>query len=59
MLHFPVLSLPTRRPRSIYGLSKKGFFPLMVDKHEIDLLKRIKQAFDPNNIINLGKDFDL
>lgn len=41
------------------GFSKKGFFPLVAAKHEIDLMKRIKQAFDPNNIMNPGKIFDL
>ena len=41
------------------GFAKKEFFPLVADRHEIDLMKRIKQAFDPNNIMNPGKIFDL
>jgi glycolate oxidase len=41
------------------GFSKKEFFPLVAHKHEIDLMKRVKQAFDPNNIMNPGKIFDL
>jgi glycolate oxidase len=41
------------------GFSKKVFFPLVADKHEIGLMKRVKQAFDPNNIMNPGKIFDL
>ena len=41
------------------GFSKKDFFPLAAAKHEIDLMKRVKQAFDPNNIMNPGKIFDL
>ena len=41
------------------GFSKREFFPMVAKKHEIDLMKRIKQAFDPNNIMNPGKIFDL
>jgi len=41
------------------GCYKKGIFPLVADKHEIDLMKRVKQAFDPNTIMNPGKIFDL
>jgi glycolate oxidase len=41
------------------GFAKKGYFPLVAAEHEIDLMKRIKQAFDPNNIMNPGKIFDL
>lgn len=41
------------------GFSKKGFLPMVADKHKIDLMRRIKQAFDPNNIMNPGKIFDL
>ena len=41
------------------GFSKKEFFPMVANKHEIDLMKRIKQAFDPNNIMNPAKIFDV
>ena len=41
------------------GFTKKGYLPLAADKSKIDLMKRIKQAFDPNNILNPGKVLDL
>ena len=41
------------------GYGKKGFFPMAADKHEIDLMKRVKRAFDPHHIMNPGKIFDL
>ena len=41
------------------GLVKKGYLPLASDKDKINLMKRIKKAFDPNNIMNPGKVFDL
>ena len=41
------------------GLVKKGYLPIASDKNKIDLMKRIKRAFDPNSIMNPGKVFDL
>jgi glycolate oxidase len=41
------------------GFSKRDFFPLAVGRQEIDLMRRIKRAFDPNNIMNPGKIFSL
>ena len=41
------------------GLAKKGYFHMAVDKSKLNLMKRLKQAFDPNNILNPGKVFDL
>lgn len=41
------------------GFFKKGYLPLAEDQSKIELLKRIKRAFDPTNILNPGKIFDL
>ncbi len=41
------------------GLAKKGYLHMVADKDKMDLLKRVKRAFDPNNIMNPGKVFDL
>ncbi len=41
------------------GFAKKGYLPIAADEAKIDLMKRIKRAFDPNNILNPGKVFDL
>jgi glycolate oxidase len=41
------------------GLAKKDFFPIAVGKEEIELMKAIKKLFDPNNILNPGKIFDM
>jgi len=40
------------------GLAKKGYLPLASENSQIELMKRIKRAFDPNNIMNPGKVFD-
>ncbi len=37
------------------GLSKAPFMRMAFSDAEIELFKRIKQAFDPNNILNPGK----
>jgi len=41
------------------GWAKKGYLHMAADKNKIALMKRIKRAFDPNNIMNPGKVFDL
>jgi FAD/FMN-containing dehydrogenase len=41
------------------GYTKKDYLPMAADKGKIDLMKSIKRAFDPNNILNPGKVFDL
>ena len=41
------------------GFAKKGYLHLAADKSKMDLMKRLKRAFDPNNIMNPGKVFDL
>jgi len=41
------------------GFAKKDYLHMAADEHKIELMKRIKRAFDPNNIMNPGKIFDL
>jgi glycolate oxidase len=41
------------------GLAKKAHFQTEYDKGLLELTKNIKQAFDPDNILNPGKIFDL
>ena len=40
------------------GFAKKGYLPIAADESKIALMKRIKCAFDPNNIMNPGKVLD-
>lgn len=37
------------------GLKRKEYMPLFLDEAQIDLIRRVKLAFDPNNILNPGK----
>ena len=39
------------------GLVKKGYLPIAASRGEVDLMRRIKRAFDPKNIMNPGKVF--
>jgi glycolate oxidase len=41
------------------GLLRKPFLSMNLDPCQIELLKRLKKAFDPKNILNPGKIFDL
>lgn len=41
------------------GFAKKGYLPLAESAAKIELMKRIKRAFDPHNILNPGKVIDL
>ncbi len=41
------------------GFVKKGYLPMAADKNKMELMKRVKRAFDPNNIMNPGKVFNL
>ena len=40
------------------GLIQKSFMPVMFDPISMELMKGIKNVFDPNNILNAGKIFD-
>ncbi|MDO9536049.1 MAG: FAD-linked oxidase C-terminal domain-containing protein [Bacillota bacterium] len=40
------------------GHKRKNYMPFFMGETEIALMKRIKAAFDPNNILNPGKIFD-
>ena len=39
------------------GLSKKPYLKVNLQSETIELMKRIKKVFDPNNILNPGKIF--
>ncbi len=39
------------------GITKSAFLPLEIDPVALDLMQRIKQLFDPANILNPGKIF--
>jgi len=41
------------------GLIQKSFMPVMFDNVTMKLMIGIKKVFDPNNILNAGKIFDL
>lgn len=41
------------------GLIQKPYMDIVFDKTQMRLMKEIKKIFDPNNILNAGKIFDL
>lgn len=41
------------------GLTQKKYLNIAIDEKVISLMKEIKKIFDPNNILNPGKIFDL
>jgi len=41
------------------GMAKMGYLPMVAGKPEVELMKRIKRAFDPKNIMNPGKVLDM
>jgi glycolate oxidase len=40
------------------GLVQKEYMDIIFSKKELDLMKQIKNVFDPNNILNKGKIFE-
>ena len=41
------------------GKTRKGFMDVQFSKTELEIMKNIKRAFDPNNILNPGVILDL
>ncbi len=41
------------------GLTRKRFLSMPLEKTQIELMKGVKRLFDPNNILNPGRIFDL
>ncbi|MCD6472079.1 FAD-binding oxidoreductase [Candidatus Aerophobetes bacterium] len=41
------------------GVIKKEYVPMALSNAHLGMLRKIKRAFDPNNILNPGKMFDL
>jgi len=41
------------------GLIQKSYMDIIFDPVQLRLMKEIKKIFDPNNILNAGKIFDL
>lgn len=41
------------------GLIQKEYMDIVFDKTQMKLMREIKKVFDPNNILNAGKIFDL
>ena len=41
------------------GIKRKAYFQNTVDPNELELMRTLKKAVDPNNILNPGKIFDL
>ena len=41
------------------GLIQKSYMDIVTRTANLQLMRSIKQAFDPNNILNPGKIFDL
>ena len=37
------------------GLKRKAYLPQFLDEAQLDLMRRVKAAFDPKGILNPGK----
>ena len=40
------------------GLIKKSYLPLVMGEAQLNLMRKIKRVFDPENVLNPGKIFD-
>ena len=41
------------------GLIQKGYMDIIFPEINLQLMRTVKKVFDPNNILNAGKIFDL
>jgi glycolate oxidase len=41
------------------GLIQKPYMPVVFNNASLEIMRGIKKTFDPNNILNAGKIFDL
>ncbi|GAG23036.1 unnamed protein product, partial [marine sediment metagenome] len=41
------------------GLLRKNYLTMNLGSNQVEVLKQLKRAFDPNSILNPGKIFDL
>jgi glycolate oxidase len=41
------------------GLIQKSYMDIIFNKKQLDLMREIKKVFDPNNILNAGKIFEI
>ena len=41
------------------GIEKKPYLPIQINAPLLAVMKRVKQAFDPDNILNPGKILDM
>ncbi len=41
------------------GITKSAFLPLEIDQNALSVMRRLKKLFDPNNILNPGKIFEI